>query len=104
MDGVEAGVTCESENLYEPDADLHDAAVNGDTEESECAFERELFGWGCGRLAEDVLAQVAHDDHKADDNGENGLEEFIPNANQKTCADEGSKKRRQEQLQKDFFV
>ena len=50
------------------------------------------------------LTQVAHDDHKADDDGENGLEEFVPNANQEACADEGSEKCRQEQLQKDFFV
>ena len=101
---VKPGVSREPENLYEPDADLHDATVNGDAEESESPFKRELFGWGCGRLAENVLTQVAHDDHKADDDGENGLEEFVPNANQEACADEGSEKCRQEQLQKDFFV
>ena len=104
MNRVKSGVSRESENLYETDADLHDATVNGDAEESESPFERELFGWGCGRLAENVLAQVAHDDHEADDDGENGLEEFVPNANQEARANEGSEKCRQEQLQKDFFV
>ena len=81
MDGVEAGVTRESENLYKSDADLHDAAVNGDAEESESPFEREFFGGRLGRFAENVLTQVAHDDHEADDDGENGLEEFVSNAN-----------------------
>ena len=104
MDGIEAGVTCESENLYETDADLHNASINGDAEESEGSLEGEFCGRGFGRLAEDVFAQVAHDDYEADDDGENGLEEFVPNANQETCADERSEKRRQEQLQKDFFV
>ncbi len=104
MDGIEAGVTCESKNLYETDADLHNASINGDAEEPEGAFEGEFCGRGFGRLAEDVFTQVAHDDYEADDDGENGLEEFVPNVNQEACADEGSEKCRQEQLQKDFFV
>ena len=40
MNRVKSGVSRESENLYETDADLHDATVNGDPEESEGSFNR----------------------------------------------------------------
>lgn len=79
MNRVKSGVSSESENLYETNANLHDATVNGDSEESEGAFNRELCRRGFWRLAENILAQIAHDNDKANDYGENRLEELVTN-------------------------
>ena len=104
MNGVEAGVSREAENLYKTDAHLHDAAVNRDECESEGAFPREFFG-GCGRgLPEDVLAEVAHYHHEADDAGEDCLEGSVSDAYQKADADGGADKCRDQKLEEDFLV
>ena len=70
---VKARVARESENLYKTDTHLHNAAIYGDTEKSEGAFDGELFGRCLRGLSENVLAQVAHDHHKAYHDGENRL-------------------------------
>ena len=72
------------ENLYKADTDLHNATVNGDAEKAECSFNRELFWWNLWRLAENVFAQVAHHDDKANDDRENRLKELVSDADQKT--------------------
>ena len=104
VDGVEAGVPREAENLYEADSHLHDAAVNRDECESEGAFPREFFrGRGRG-LPEDVLTQVAHHHHEADDAGEDCLECFVADAYQKADADGGAHECRNQKLEEDFLV
>ena len=104
MDGVKTGVTRESKNLYKADTDLHNATVNGDAEKAECSFNRELFWWNLWRLAENVFAQVAHHDDKANDDRENRLKELVSDADQKTRTDKCPKKCRQKELQEYFFV
>lgn len=92
---VKARVARESENLYKTDTHLHNAAIYGDTEKSEGAFDGELFGRCLRGGAENVLAQVAHDDHKANYYGENCLEELVSNADQEACAKECAEECRQ---------
>ena len=80
MDGRKSGVAREPENLHEPDADLHDATVDGNAEKAERAFEGEFFGRGCRRLAQNIFLEVAHHDHKANDDSENCLKQFVADA------------------------
>lgn len=80
LDGRKSGVARESKNLHKSDTNLHDATVNGDGEKSKSAFESQLFGWSHRRFAQDILAQVAHDDHKADDDGKNRLKQLVADA------------------------
>ncbi len=104
MNRVEAGVTREAKNLYKADAHLHNASVDGDGEKSDGAFDGEFFGRVLGRLSENVLAQVAHDHHKANHDGENCLEELVSNADQEACAKQCAEECRQQKLHENFLV
>ena len=63
--------------MYETHADLYDATVNGNGKKSESALEGQLFRRICRRLPQDILVQVAHDNHKADNDCKNCLEKLI---------------------------
>ena len=102
LDGGESRVSRESENLYETHTDLHDATVKGDDEKSKRPFESQFFGRIFRRLSENVLVQVAHHDHKADDNSEDCLEKLVADVYQKTgaeeCPEESGNQQLEEQL------
>ena len=104
LDGGESRVSRKSENLYETHTDLHDATVKGDDEKSKRPFESQFFGRIFRRLSENVLVQVAHHDHKADDNSEDCLEKLVADVYQKTGSDNRPDQRGGEQLQKEPHV
>ena len=104
MDRVEAGVTREAENLDKANSHLDDTAVDGHTAKTQGSFPGEFFGRGCRGLAEDVFAEAAHDHHKADDCGEDGLESLVADADQEEDADAGPDDGGNQQLEENFLV
>ena len=101
---IKPRVSREAEDLDKADTHLHNATIDGDCEKSDGTFDGEFFRRSCRRLSENVLAQVAHDYDKADDDRQNGLEEFVANADQEAGSEERTEKCRQQELQKDFLV
>ena len=104
LDWRKSGVARESKNLHESDTNLHDAAVNGDGEKSESAFEGQLFRRIFRRLSQNILVQVAHDNHEADDDCENCLEQLVADMYQEARSKKGTENCRCEQLQEDALV
>ena len=104
MDGIEAGVAREAENLDEAHANLDDAAVDGDGDKSEGPFPGKFGGRRCRRLAENVFAEAAHDHHQADDGGENGLKSLVTDADQETHANACANDSGNQELKENFLV